>query len=191
MKAVKFMILGAAGIAALGVAAPAAAQYPGYGGYPYGYGNSTGNVIGQVLNTILNPYGQFGYNRGVNPQVAVNQCANAVNQRLARYGAGYGGYGGYGGYQPYGYSGYGNAYSGGQVVAITRVDQRSATTLRVRGLATSGMAYGSPYGGGYGGYAGGYGSYGAYGAQQPADLSFRCDVDYRGYIRDIDIDRRY
>ena len=182
MKAVKYFVLGAAGIAALGAAAPAAAQY-GYG-YPYGYGNSTGNVIGQVLNTLLNPYGQFGYNRGVNPQIAVNQCASAVNQRLARYGSGYG-YGGYGGYQSYGYGSYGNAYGGGQVVAITRVDQRSATTLRVRGLATSGMGYGNPYGG-----YGGYGGYGAYGAQS-ADLSFRCDVDYRGYIRDIDIDRRY
>jgi hypothetical protein len=33
--------------------------------------------------------------------------------------------------------------------------------------------------------------YGGY-AQAPAlaDLTFRCDVDYRGYIRDVDIDRR-
>jgi len=181
MKAVKYLILGAAGTAALAAAAPAAAQY-GYGYPGYGY-NNPGNVIGQVLNTILNPYGQFGYNRGVHPQVAVNQCAAAVNQRLARSGYRYGGY------DPYGYGGYGNAYGGGQVVAITRVDQRSASTLRVRGLATSGTGYGAPYGAYPGGY--GYNGYGAYGAQAQADLRFRCDVDYRGYIRDIDIDRRY
>jgi hypothetical protein len=196
MKAVKTFAIGAAGIAALFVgAAPAAAQYPGYGygGYQNGYPT---NVIGQVLQSILNPYGQFGYNQGVNPQTAVNQCAAAVNQRLQRqygyggYGAGYGGYAG--GYSPYGYgNGYGNGYAGGQVLGISRVEQRSASVLRVRGFATSGMAYGEyPYGG----YGGGYGGYNGYNgnayAAAPADLSFRCDVDYRGYIRDIDIDRR-
>lgn len=196
MKAVKFIVIGAAGVAALGVAAPAAAQYPGYGyGYP-GYGNNTGaNVIGQVLQQILNPYGQFGYNRGVNPQIAVNQCSAAVQQRLQ--GGAYAGYGGQygGGYGQYGYNQYGynqNAYSNARVLGVTRVEQRSSSTLRVRGVATSGMSYG--YGnqyGGYGGYGGQYGGgYGAYGAQAPADLTFRCDIDYRGYIRDIDIDRR-
>jgi hypothetical protein len=200
MKAVKTLSIGAAGIAALVVgAAPAAAQYPGYPGYGYG-GNQYGygqygyapNVIGQVLQSILNPYGQFGYGYGaVNPQVAVNQCMAAVQQRLqGRYNSGYNyGYGAYGG-------SYGNPYGGGRVLGITRVEQRSASTLRVRGYATSGMGYpygGYPYGGhggyGYGG-SGGYGGYGSYGAVQ-ADLSFRCDVDYRGYIRDVDIDRRY
>jgi hypothetical protein len=197
MKAVKTIAIGAAGLAVLvGGAAPAAAQYyPGYGsGYSqYGYAP---NVIGQVLQSILNPYGQFGYRAGVHPQVAVQQCTAAVQQRLQmRYRAGYnpygayGQYGGYGGYSPYGYN---NAYSQARVLGITRVDQRSATTLRVRGVATSGMMYANPYGA-YGGYGGGYGGYGGYGyaqAQAPADLSFRCDVDYRGYIRDIDIDRR-
>jgi hypothetical protein len=49
----------------------------------------------------------------------------------------------------------------------------------VRGLLDTGM-YGNrpPYGGGYGG---GYGGSG--------DLSFRCDVDYRGYVSDVRIDR--
>jgi hypothetical protein len=66
------------------------------------------------------------------------------------------------------------------------VEQRSQSTLRVRGVATSGMGVGyGGYGQPYGGYGGGYGY-----AQSPADLTFRCDVDYRGYIRDIDIDRR-
>ena len=196
MKAVKTIAIGAVGLVALvGVSAPAAAQY--YPGNPYGYGQNgyAPNAIGQVLQSILNPYGQFGYNRGVNPQVAVQQCTAAVQQRLqGQYRGGYGGYGGgYGGYGAYG--GYGNPYSQARVLGITRVEQRSASTLRVRGNATTGMGdpYGGyPYGGhsgyGYGG-PGGYGGYGSYGAVQ-ADLSFRCDVDYRGYIRDIDIDRR-
>jgi hypothetical protein len=42
--------------------------------------------------------------------------------------------------------------------------------IRVRGLASSGR---------YGGY--GYNA---------ADLSFRCDVDYNGYVRNVDINRR-
>jgi hypothetical protein len=193
MKALKRIAIGGVGLAALVAAsAPAAAQYGyPYGSNPYGYGQygyST-NIIGQVLQSILNPYGNFGYGGGygvVNPQVAVNQCTAAVQQRLA-YSRGYGGYGGYGyssgyGYNPYGYT---NTYSNARILGITSVQQRSASTLRVRGLASSGMAYNgySPYG---------YGAYGSvgYGYAQPADLSFKCDVDYRGYIRDIDINRR-
>lgn len=188
MKAVTKLMTGAVGVVALvGMAAPAAAQYPGY---PYGYG--TGNVIGQVLQSVLNPYGsqygnQYGYGYGMNPQTAVSQCTAAVQQRLSmQAGAGYGGYG-YGN-SPYGYANpyaYGNAYSNARVLGVTRVEQRSSTTLRVRGYATSGMNHG-----GYGPY--GVGTYGAtgYGYNQPADLSFKCDIDYRGYVRDIDIDRR-
>lgn len=178
MKAVKTLAISAAGLAVLvGGAAPAAAQYfPGYGGNPYGYGQYgyQPNVIGQVLQQILNPYGQFGYQRGVHPQTAVQRCTAAVQQRLQmQYRAGY---------SPYGYSqyGYSNPYSNARILGITRVDQRSSTTLRVRGVATSGMAYGYGYGSPY--------AYGA--AAAPADLSFRCDVDYRGYVRNISIDRR-
>jgi len=71
----KFLAAGVA-IVAVASAAPAAAQYyPGYGyGNPYG-----GNVIGQVLNGVLgNGYGNYG----AHSQVAVNQCAAAVQQRL-------------------------------------------------------------------------------------------------------------
>jgi hypothetical protein len=194
MKAVKIIALSAVGVAALvGAAAPAAAQFPGYG-----YGSTSPvNVIGQVLQTVLNPYAQNRYAQspyanpyaqspyanpyaqnpysqyggyGANHQrVAAQQCATAVQQRLG------------GGYAQYGHN---NAYNQARVLGITRIEQRSRSTLRVRGYATSGMGYGSPYGGGYGGY-GGYAQ-----AQAPADLSFSCDVDYRGYIRDIDIDRR-
>jgi hypothetical protein len=58
--------------------------------------------------------------------------------------------------------------------------------MRIRGLATSGRyAYNN-----YGPY--GYGAYGAlgYGYDASADLSWRCDVDNRGYVRDVDINRR-
>ncbi len=183
MKALKTIAIGTVGIAAVaGAAAPAEAQY--YGN-PYGYGQYgySPNTIGQVLQSILNPYGNFGYSGYgvVNPQVAVNQCTQAVQQRLM-YRTGYRSYGAYGYTSPYGYS---RGYNNARILGITRVEQRSPTTLRVRGFATSGMAYNgySPYG---------YGAYGStgYGYAQPADLSFKCDVDYRGYIRDIDINRR-
>jgi len=71
--------------------------------------------------------------------------------------------GGYGGY------GYGN-YGGGRVLGISRVEQRSNGGLTVRGVATSGR------------YAG-------YGNQGQVDLTWKCKVDYRGYISDIDLDR--
>ena len=185
MKAVTKIMTGAAGVAALvGMAAPAAAQYPGY--YP-GYNQGT-NVIGQVLNTILNPYGQQQQYR-MNPQTAASQCSAAVQARLSQRGYGNGGYGG--GYNPYGgygdnpYGGYGNTQSSARVLGISRIEQRSSSTLRVRGYASSGMQAG--YQGGYGGYQGGYGGYNT---AQSADLTFRCDIDYRGYVRDIDIHRR-
>ena len=177
MKAVKTIVIGAAGLAGLaGAAAPASAQYPGYG-YPYGY-NNPGAAVGQVINQVLNPYGGYGqygygYGYGMSPQIAAQQCTAAVQQRLN-----------YNGYNRY------NAYSNARVLGVTRIEQRSATVTRVRGTATSGMNYGGY--GGYGGYSG-YGGYGGYGGGYgtPADLTFRCDIDYRGYIRDIDINRRY
>ena len=183
MKAVTKILLGGAGIAALATAAPAAAQY-----YPdpYGYGGGPGAAVGQVINQVLGQgygYGGQGYYGGRNSQMAVERCSAAVTQRInVQYGARYGGYGGYGGgygggYSPYGgYNNYGHGQ--GRVLSITRVEPRSYGTMRVRGYATTGLnsAY-SPYGA-YGGYT-----------QQPADLKFKCDVDYRGYIRDIDLDR--
>ena len=59
--------------------------------------------------------------------------------------------------------------------------------MRIRGVASSGRyAYNNygPYG------AGAYGALG-YGYNNAADLSWRCDVDYRGYVRNVDINRRY
>jgi len=138
-------------IAGLAAAAPAAAQYyPGYGS-GYGYPNG-GNVVGQVLNQVLG--GGYGYNNyGANSQVAVNQCAAAVQQRL---GGGYGGY---------------NGDGGGRVLGISRVEPRSNGGLTVRGVATSGR-------------------YAAYGNNQgQVDLTWKCKVDYRGYVSDIDLNR--
>ena len=180
MTALKTLGIGAVGIAALvGGAAPAAAQYP------YGY-SQPGNVIGQVINSVLNPYGNrysqpyarpyaqpYGYGTGyMNPQLAAQQCSTAVQQRIA--------YQYRGGYSGYGYAN--NAYSSARVLGITRIEPRSSTVTRVRGTATSGTNYG-PYG------VGAYGAAG-YGYASAPDLTFRCDIDYRGYVRDIDIDRR-
>jgi len=124
----------------------------------YYQGYGYGNPVGQVLGQVLG--GGYGNaNYGVNSQAAVNQCANAVQSRLS------GGYGGYG------YNG--NAYNGGaRVLGISRVEPRNNGGLTVRGVASSGR---------YAGYG--------YGAQQaPVDLTWKCKVDYRGFVSDVHID---
>ena len=165
MKAITKVLAGGVAIAALAVAAPAAAQYyPGYGN-PYGYGYGNGGIIGSIINGI-GGYGQYGYGQygyGANSQVAVNQCANAVQMRLN---------GGYGGYNGYGYNGYNGGYGAGRVLGISRVEPRSNGGLTVRGVATSGRVAG-------------YG----YTPNSPVDLVWKCRTDYRGVIVDLDIDR--
>ena len=121
------------------------------------------------------PYGNaYGY--GMNTNAAAQQCSAAVQQRL---------------YNRTSISGILGAVLGanttGQVLSITQVSPRNNGMIRVRGLASSGRyAYN-----GYGPY--GVGAYGAlgYGSANQADLSFRCDVDFRGYVRNVDINRRY
>lgn len=161
MKALKFILAGTAGVAALAVSAPASAQY-----YPgYGQGNQ---VLGQVLNQVLGGgvYGGYGYNGyAQHSQMMVQRCAAAVTDRINRQHGAYGaGYGGYGYNQGYG-------AGGARVVSITSVERRSNNRLRVRGLAQT-----NAYGAAYGGYQGG-------------DLAFKCNIDARGYISDIDLDR--
>ena len=156
----KFLI-GGAGFAALAAAAPSAAQY-GYA-YPRGYNYG---------------YNSYGYEQpmyGVNSTLATQQCTAAVQSRL---------------YNRSSIGGILGAVLGantiGRVVAVTQVRPLNSGTVRVRGLASSGrMAYN-----GYGPY--GVGAYGGlgYGYANAADLSFRCDVDYRGYVRNVDINRR-
>lgn len=191
MTAVTKFFAGAAvvAVAAGGFAAPAAAQYyPGYGGY------GTGNVVGQVLDTILNAqrYG-YGYQGYANDRMQIDRCAIAVEQRINqqygyRYGSPYGQP--YGGYGQYGYNQY--TQGGAKVVGITRVERRSNAVTRVRGVATANVyanQYGSPYGGQYGSPYGNQYGYNNYGYAQAGELTFKCDIDYRGYIRDIDVNR--
>jgi hypothetical protein len=119
-------------------------------------------------------YGYSPYAYGaLNTQVLAQRCSAAVQNRLHNRGS-TGILGSIFGVR--------SAMSG-RVLAVTQVNPRRET-VRVRGVATSGrMAY-NPYGYGY------YGALGSAYAQPQADLNFRCDIDYRGFIRDIDIDRR-
>ena len=121
-------------------------------------------------------YGQnYGYNYGygMNTSTLAQRCTAAVQNRLYyRNTSGVGGIIG----SIFGLSSGTNA----RVLSVTRVNP-NRDFVRVRGLASSGRIAYNPYGVGY------YGAVG-YGAQP--DLSFKCDVDYRGYIRDIDINRR-
>ena len=117
-------------------------------------------------------YPSYGYGYGTSnvTQYAVNRCTAAVQNRLSsRVGL-------------QGILGavLGNESAGGRVLSITRVNPRRST-VRVTGLANSGRYAYNPYG---------YGMYGAVGYAYQPDLSFRCDVDYRGRVRDIDINRR-
>ncbi len=120
-------------------------------------------------------YGYNNYDYGMNTNAAASQCTAAVQNRL---------------YNRTSIGGILGAFLGanttGRVVGITQVSPRSDGMIRVRGLASSGrIAYNDygPYG------AGAYGALG-YGYANAADLSFRCDVDYRGYVRNVDIYRR-
>ena len=123
-----------------------------------------------------NSYGYNSYGYGVDSNVAAQQCTAAVQNRL------------------YSRTNLGSILGSlvgiptrpqGRVVAITS-STPTRFGMRVRGLASSGRyAYNS-----YGPY--GYGAYGSlgYGTSAAADLSWRCDVDGRGYVRNVDINRR-
>lgn len=117
------------------------------------------------------PYGNaYGYHADMT-NIAAQQCTSAVQQRLSSRAGMTGILGAI----------LGSAPSYGRVVSVTQVAPRRST-VRVSGLATSGRAYAySPYG---------YGAYGATGYNYQPDLSFRCTVDYNGYVRDVDIYRR-
>ena len=156
------MFAGGMGLAAIAAAAPAAAQYYPYRASPYGY--STPYAYG-------NAYGAYG----MNTAAATQQCTAAVQSRLYNRSSIGGVIGAILG-----------ANTTGRVLNVTQVTPHSGY-MRIRGLASSGRyAYNNygPYG------VGAYGSLG-YGYNQAADLSFKCDVDYRGYVRDVDINRRY
>ena len=138
-----------------------AAAAPAAAQYAYPYGYSP----------YANAYGSYG----MNTNLAAQQCSAAVQSRLSNRTSIAGILGSLVGVPT-------NSY--GRVVSITSVTPRQ-NTVRVRGLASSGrVAYN-----GYGPY--GVGAYGALGYGYQPDLSFSCSVDYRGYVRDVDLTRRY
>jgi len=182
-----------------GLAAPAAAQYapypqplpgqpvygqpvygqpgyaqpygqPGYGQQPYGYNN---NPVNQIINQLL------GNRYSVSDRTAISQCASAAIQQAGLqyqrqpYGNAYG-YNNNRGYNQ-GYNGAANM----RVTAITDV-QRRQNSLRVSGLIDSRGGY-APNGQAYGYQNQGYATTG--------DLSFRCNVDYRGTVTNVRINR--
>ena len=193
---------GAAAIAA--AAAPAAAQYQqqaypqpvypqqaypqqpvypqpvypqqSYPGYNQGYG--TGNPITDVIDQLL------GKRYNVTDRQAIRQCADAARVRAAQQYGAYGQQGyGQGGYNDYnGYNGRNQQFAAPslRVSSITNVERRS-NGLRVSGLMSTGYAgnqYGNQYGGQYG-----------YQNRATGDVSFRCNVDYRGAVTNVRIGR--
>jgi len=148
---------------AAGLAAIAAAAPASAQYYPYGYSQ---------------PYAYGGSMYGVNAGSAASQCTAAVQNRL------------------YNRTDLGQILGSliglptapaGRVLSVTQERRDRYGGMRLRGLASSGRyAYNNygPYG------AGAYGALG-YGYNASADLSWRCDVDARGYVRNVDINRRY
>jgi len=206
----KIYSLLAAAAAIAGASAPAAAQsaypyaqpqaYPqpaydygqqGYAQYPTAQYPAAQDPIAQVINSLLgNRYQATGERTGV------SQCANAaLVEAGARYGvngyAGSNGYAGYAGaYRPgaSGVPGYPGIATSMRVSAITDV-QRRWNGMRVKGLIDSGVDYRGGYGGqayqgvGYGGQP--------YATRNPThnDLSFRCNLDSRGIVTSMRVDR--
>ena len=150
-------------------------QYPGYG-YNQSYGQ---NPVQQIIDQLL------GNRYNVTDRQAVSQCATAALAQAQYQYRGYGYGGAYGGYQQ-GYAYNQNiAAPAMRVTAITDVQRRS-NGLRVKGLISSG------YAGQYGQYGNQYGQYGSQYAYQNrgyGDLSFRCNVDYRGAVTGVQISR--
>jgi hypothetical protein len=139
--------------------------YPGYNGqYGYNQGYGSQNPVGQIIDQLL------GNRYNVTDRQAVSQCANAaMTQAQAQFGGYNQGYG-----QQYG-QGY-NRNVGMRVTSITDVQRRN-NGLRVTGTMSSGYG-GGQYGGQYGYQNRGYG-----------DVSFRCNVDYRGAVTNVRIGR--
>ena len=170
---------------------PAPGQ-PGYGYYPpeqsyqqgygqqaygYGYQNQNQGGLGAIIGQLL------GNRYNVSDRTAVQQCASAA---MTQANAQYRPQNGYG--QPYGNAyGYNNnrGYNPGygmnmRVTAITNVERRRSG-LRVSGLIDSNGGSYPPNGQAYGYHNQGYAATG--------DLSFRCNVDYRGAVSEVRIRR--
>ena len=153
-------------------------QQPGYGqpGYGYQNQNSLGSIIGQLLGNRYN----------VTDRTAVQQCASAAMQQASAQYRPQNGYGqppygnayGYNNNRGYGYNGQGYNPTM-RVTAITNVERRQ-NGLRVSGLIDSR--------GGYPPQAQAYG-YQNQGHAATGDLSFRCNVDYRGAVTNLRVRR--
>ena len=186
-------ILAAAALAAT-AAAPAAAQYqqqypqpypqqgypqqaypqPAYPqqGYPqqsYGYDQQYGtnqNALGAIIDSLI------GNRYNVSDRQAIHRCANAAIQRAQ--GQNWGG----NGWQPN--PGYNNYL---RVTAITDVQRRSSS-VRVRGEMGRGRYGNQPYDPRYGNDP-------RYGGGGRGEFSFRCDVDYAGYVKNVRLEPLY
>ena len=136
--------------------------YPGYAQPSYGYNQGYAqNPVSQIINSLL------GNRYSVTDRQAVSQCASAaMTQAAAQYGNRYN--------QGYGNRGYNPAM---RVTSITEVQRRN-NGLRVSGLMSSA-------------YAGQHGNQYAYQNNRYAagDVSFRCNVDYRGQVSNVRIGR--
>ena len=165
------------------VAVPAAAQYqqpypqpyaqPGpqtypqptpQPGYPYpdqNYGSQ--GTIGAIIDSLI------GNRYNVSDRQAIRQCAFAAVERARS-----------------GYASYSQAYPGYnnylRVTAITNVERRS-NGIRVHGMLGNGRVYNQPYDPRF---PNGDGD--RWGRR---DVAFRCDVDYRGYVRNVRIEPAY
>jgi hypothetical protein len=115
-------------------------------------------------------YNYNSYNTYGTTQAAASRCTSAVQARLNNRGS-TGILGALFGI---------NTQTSGRVLNVSQVTPRR-NAVRVTGYATSGRYAYNRYG---------YGAYGTLGANYTPDLRFRCDVDYRGYVRDVDIMRR-
>lgn len=140
--------------------------FPGYTqpGVAYGYGQPgyAQNPIQQVIDGLL------GNRYNLTDRQAVSRCASAaMAQAAAQYGNGYN--------RGYGNNGYNRGYNDAmRVTSITDVQRRN-NGLRVSGMMSSG--YGGQYGYQNRNYAAG-------------DVSFRCNVDYRGAVTNVRLGRK-
>ena len=138
--------------------------YPVYPQQTYGYGQQgyAQNPVQQIIDSLL------GNRYNVTDRQAVSRCASAaMTQAIAQYGNN-----GYG--QRYANHGYDRGYN--NVMRVTSINdvQRRNNGLRVSGTMSSGERFSGPY---------------ANRAYAAGDVSFRCNVDYRGAVTNVRIGR--
>jgi hypothetical protein len=136
-------------------------------GYDQRYGTNQ-NVVGSIIDSLI------GNRYNVSDRQAIHRCGEAAVQQAQSRN-----WGGDGRQQPY--PGYNNNL---RITAISDVQRRSSG-VRVRGELGRGRYGNQPYDPRYGNdprYGGGYGR---------GDLSFRCDVDYRGYVKNVRVEPLY